>query len=316
MAFPYFDTQSLITTGKIVDLTQINTSNAYVTIGYWQPGNRKNGEGINAYPSYVLTIADLLAGASSTGVQSVTVDNGLTISNVDPVNPNIQLGGTLLQDTTIANGGFNFYITGTGKVGINTITPAYTLEVNGDVNIESTANVYRIGAFDAVKMSQGAGAANIGLGNLTVLNDANNGGAIAIGSQSEATSEGIAIGLLSKTDVTTVDSIAIGREAMVTAGSVRGIAIGRWARVISGNNTMSIGFFSSATQANSIILGNTDTVNFPTAPIPNVGIATGAPTARLHVVGLNEYADNAAAIAAGHTVGAFYRTGDILKVVH
>lgn len=32
--------------------------------------------------------------------------------------------------------------------------------------------------------------------------------------------------------------------------------------------------------------------------------------------GINEYADNAAAVAAGLTAGAFYRTGDALKIVH
>ncbi|NTW32043.1 MAG: hypothetical protein HGB12_05375 [Bacteroidetes bacterium] len=35
-----------------------------------------------------------------------------------------------------------------------------------------------------------------------------------------------------------------------------------------------------------------------------------------HAVGLPEYPDNAAAISAGLAVGDFYRTGDLLKVVH
>jgi len=48
----------------------------------------------------------------------------------------------------------------------------------------------------------------------------------------------------------------------------------------------------------------------------SLSIGDANPTSKLQVVGLPEYADNAAALAAGLTVGAFYRTGDILKVVH
>lgn len=48
----------------------------------------------------------------------------------------------------------------------------------------------------------------------------------------------------------------------------------------------------------------------------NVGVGTVTPTSQLHVVGLLEFTDNAAALAGGLTIGAFYRTGDLLKVVH
>ncbi len=49
----------------------------------------------------------------------------------------------------------------------------------------------------------------------------------------------------------------------------------------------------------------------------NVGIGTtNNLTSKLQVVGLSEYANNAAALTAGLTNGAFYRTGDIVKVVH
>lgn len=51
-------------------------------------------------------------------------------------------------------------------------------------------------------------------------------------------------------------------------------------------------------------------------PNGNVGINTANPTSKLQVVGLQEFADNADALANGLTAGAFYRTGDVLKVVH
>ena len=47
----------------------------------------------------------------------------------------------------------------------------------------------------------------------------------------------------------------------------------------------------------------------------NVGIGTLLPTSKLQVVGLPEYATNALAIAGGLTVGAFYHTAGVLKVV-
>jgi hypothetical protein len=51
----------------------------------------------------------------------------------------------------------------------------------------------------------------------------------------------------------------------------------------------------------------------------NVGVGTSDPKSKLHVVGLPQYANNAAAIAGGLTAGAFYRTGgdpDAVCVVH
>lgn len=59
-----------------------------------------------------------------------------------------------------------------------------------------------------------------------------------------------------------------------------------------------------------------------------IGVGVNAPVAQLHIVkqasdltpavveGCNEYADNAAAVSAGLPIGALYRTGDFIKVVH
>jgi hypothetical protein len=64
-----------------------------------------------------------------------------------------------------------------------------------------------------------------------------------------------------------------------------------------------------------LILGTSNTERMRITPTGNVGIGTTAPTSRLHVTGLQNFADNAAAIAGGLTVGAFYHTSGTLKVV-
>jgi hypothetical protein len=62
-----------------------------------------------------------------------------------------------------------------------------------------------------------------------------------------------------------------------------------------------------------------DTIRLYVNHLGYVGIQTTAPKSPLHVVGLSIYANNAAAVAAGLTAGAFYRTGadpDLVCVVH
>ena len=48
----------------------------------------------------------------------------------------------------------------------------------------------------------------------------------------------------------------------------------------------------------------------------NVGIGTTTPGSKLSIVGLSEYANNTAALAASLVAGDLYRTGDLLKIVH
>jgi hypothetical protein len=78
-----------------------------------------------------------------------------------------------------------------------------------------------------------------------------------------------------------------------------------------GGNDSVTGFQILRANANPVL--NVDTLN------TRVGIGTAAPTSPLHAVGLPVYPDNAAAVAAGLTAGAFYRTNadpDPVAVVH
>jgi len=77
------------------------------------------------------------------------------------------------------------------------------------------------------------------------------------------------------------------------------------------NATENIRFY---TAANTNTLGGTERMRINGDG--NVGIGTTNPTAPLQVTGIAEYTNNTTAKAAGLTAGAFYRTGDLLKVVH
>ena len=76
----------------------------------------------------------------------------------------------------------------------------------------------------------------------------------------------------------------------------------------------------SSTGFSIVDVTNLNAVRIQVAPTTGyVGIGTTDPKSALHVVGLPVYANNAAAIAGGLTVGAFYRTGgdpDLVCVVH
>ena len=61
--------------------------------------------------------------------------------------------------------------------------------------------------------------------------------------------------------------------------------------------------------------GYTTPIFFVNGVNSNVGIGTSTPTSKLQVVGLPTYIDNAAALGGGLTIGAFYHTAGVLKVV-
>src|SRR6476661_3547772 len=65
-----------------------------------------------------------------------TASNGLTKTGSD-----IALGGTLTGVTSIANGGFNLNVTGTGNVGIGTASPANPLDVVGNASVSGNVGI-------------------------------------------------------------------------------------------------------------------------------------------------------------------------------
>jgi hypothetical protein len=81
--------------------------------------------------------------------------------------------------------------------------------------------------------------------------------------------------------------------------------IGKDESVGQANNTVSYGIGTGNGLGAAALVINQD---------GNVGVGTVVPTSKLQVVGLGEHADNAAAVTAGLTTGAFYHTA--AGVVH
>jgi hypothetical protein len=77
--------------------------------------------------------------------------------------------------------------------------------------------------------------------------------------------------------------------------------------VIGSNNVVNA-------ETDIFVLGNNN-INLVIDVLGNIG-NTLTMTSKLHITGLLEFTDNADALANSLTAGAFYRTGDLVKVVH
>ena len=83
------------------------------------------------------------------------------------------------------------------------------------------------------------------------------------------------------------------------------------------NKNAGLYYVSGATSADTFMSFAADDTNYQFNFLANgcAGFGTTTPTSKLQVVGLPTYADNTTAIAGGLTVGAFYHTAGVLKVV-
>lgn len=126
-------------TNNVVGATNINTTGSGITtVG--NASGTTNIDGTNLFVNNLPTgagtdevvVVDAATGEtkkvpmSTVGANAFTVDNGLTKTA-----SNVQLGGTLVQATNIAQAGFDLTTTGTGNFGVGTATPNSKFTVSG-----------------------------------------------------------------------------------------------------------------------------------------------------------------------------------------
>ncbi|MBI4647355.1 MAG: hypothetical protein HY738_12410 [Bacteroidia bacterium] len=213
-------------------------------------------------------------------------------------------------------GGDTYFNTG-GNVGIGTTAPGAEMELykaSGEVNarINSGGNWIELVKSGSTGWIQNTGGDFYIYDGTDVRVTVKQGGNVGIGTTAPGTLLHLSSTTASRLLRITGGTSGGGSLDFFDGATARGI-IGA-SGSIEGNSTSDIGFESEAQLA--FYTGGSATRKMVIDSNGNVGIGTTMPTSKLQVVGLPEYADNAAAIAAGLTVGAFYRTGDILKVVH
>lgn len=122
----------------------------------------------------------------------------------------------------------------------------------------------------------------------------------------------------------TVDTVKLGGVLTDSVTTVSGDNKTLTVDIVKNSNSSVTSFNSGG--VTSTITSGAQTIRHDTTPdgltlrstlgVPaKLAINTISSTSVLHVVGLVEYADNATAAGAGLTVGAFYHTDGVLKVV-
>lgn len=242
----------------------------------------------------------------ATGANGANGSSGVTISTINALasaNGATITGGVLrlspassLYGGIVTNGAQtfagqktfseNFITISNMKVGRGTNGVSGNIAIGYNV-LPSTSGISNTAVGDNAMFSSTSAANNVAFG-LNALSTLTIGGG--------NTCIGVSAGY---TLTTGQQNIVIGFSAITSANNVSNeIVIGTGA-IGNGSNSVTLG---SASITKTVLRGN-------------VAVGTVTPTSKLHVVGLVSYADNAAAIAGGLTVGAFYHTAGVVKVV-
>ena len=245
-------------------------------------GNAQNVGIGTITPTQKLHVAGTIRTTALEGDQT----NDLNISNSQSIN------STALLFAWFTGANERMRISNSGNVGIGTASPGQLLEVVGPENTSIDLKTGALTLRSSVNTVAGAQFGTVSAHTLNLFtNNANrltilSGGNVGIGTPTPA-------------------------QKLHVAGTIRTTALeGDQTNDLNISNSQSINstalLFAWFTGANERMrISNSG----------NVGIGTAVPTSKLQVVGISVYANNAAAIAAGLTVGAFYRTGGDPSVV-
>ena len=241
---------------------------------------------------------------TATGIQVTDeVSIGTSIIHTGDTDTKVSFGTDEIVLTTA--GADAVTVTADGKVGIGIATPVEKLTVFGEVSSTNTNSTSSTAGANRAIMNLTLGGARLG----------HYRGTTAAGSGSvKIYSDSVLALTIDENQKVGIGTATPGYKLDVD-NSVAGDWVGRF------KNTSATGYGlyieGSSNDAQYLLgLNNGISYKFIVTGAGNVGIGTTTPTAALQVVGLVEYADNAAALTAGLTAGAFYRTGDLLKVVH
>jgi hypothetical protein len=232
-----------------------------------------------------------ISGNTITNTGLITANSGLT---VNPAN-NVQLGGSLLQNTTINKNGSDIYFTGTGKVGINTVTPTAALSVANLTSVQPNP----AGSFSTtIDNTQGALTGlsnNVSISTTGVATGAITGFTSTVNGTSGGTGLVDIIGINTRVanNGATITGNAIGLQIGTPGGSGIPQVVGAWVRDQTGSTnvanlmlgpaTVPTGFgswsiYNSSTRANyfggSSAFGGSGTAFNPTSAVDINGSLT------------------------------------------
>lgn len=287
------------------------------------PGFADNGGTISSIAGAVISVGHTTAGIGTTnnayGLQIIGSFTSGTIGNYY----DILVGpGATGAGATVTNK-FGIYLQGADKInifdgrfGLGTTTPTAKLDVNGYIRLRSASDVVADANLQSGLLRYNSGLQFYNGTNWLTPLTPNANGDVAIGhSSAPATRLDITTPLNAGANTNALSlnhlSSAANSEVSLIFGASTGPAI-RYSSISAinnGSNGIALKFTTGE--------GATITEKMRISPLGNVGIGTTTPTSKLQVVGLPVHVDNAAALTAGLTAGAFYHSGDgIVRVVY